>query len=225
MSPKIYKQKRYIAIMQKELLIQYWRENYDFTEKEIGAFRAVNRENFVLEEHESSAYEDTPLPILREKTISQPTTVMIMTHALELKENDKVFEVGSGSGYQTALIAKLIGKGKVISTEVIPELVIFAKKNLRDSDIYNIEIHERDGAKGFDEEAPFDKIIITAACKDFPPHLIDQLKPHGIIVAPIGNEENQMMVKAIKKENNDLEYEFLGPFLFSPLYGDYGFEV
>ena len=211
--------------MQKELLIQYWRENYNFKEKEIEAFRSVKRENFVLKELELSAYEDTPLPILREKTISQPTTVMIMTSALELKEGDKVFEVGTGSGYQTALLAELIGNGKVTSTEVIPELVEFSKKNLKKSNIDNIEIHEIDGSKGFEKEAPYDKVIITAACKDFPYALIEQLKPHGIIVAPVGNEENQMMVKAVKKENNDLEYEFLGPFLFCPLYGDYGFEV
>lgn len=212
--------------MQKELLIQYWRENYDFKEREIDAFRKIKRENFVLKELELSAYEDTPLPILRDKTISQPTTVMIMTSALELKEGDKVFEIGSGSGYQTALLAELAGKnGKVISTEVIPELVEFSKNNLKKSDISNFEIHEIDGSKGFEKEAPYDKIIITAACKDFPHALIEELKPHGIIVAPVGNEENQMMVKAIKKENNDLEYEFLGPFLFSPLYGDYGFEV
>ena len=212
--------------MQKELLIRYWRENYEFKEKEIEAFRNIKRENFVLKELEHVAYEDTPLPILREKTISQPTTVMIMTSALELKEGDKVFEVGTGSGYQTALLAELVGKsGKVISTEVIPELISFSKKNLKKSNINNIEIHEIDGSKGFEKEASYDKIIITAACKDFPPSLIEQLNLNGIIVAPVGNEENQMMVKAIKKENNELEYEFLGPFLFSPLYGDYGFEV
>lgn len=212
--------------MQKELLIQYWKENYKFKEEEIEAFKEIKRENFVLRELENSAYEDVPLPILREKTISQPTTVMIMTSALELKKGNKVFEIGTGSGYQTALLSKLIGEtGKVISTEVIPELIIFSQKNLRKSKINNIEIHEQDGSKGFEKEAPYDKIIITAACKDFPHVLIDQLKPNGIIVAPVGNEENQMMVKAIKKENNDLEYEFLGPFLFSPLYGNYGFEV
>src|SRR3989344_2457739 len=173
--------------MQKELLIQYWRENYNFKEKEIEAFKVVKRENFVLKELEYAAYEDTPLPILREKTISQPTTVMIMTSALELIE--------------------------------------FSRKNLKRSEINNIEIHEMDGSKGIEKEAPYDKIIITAACKDFPHSLIEQLRPHGVIVAPVGNEENQMMVKAVKKENNDLEYEFLGPFLFSPLYGDYGFEI
>lgn len=211
---------------QKEILIKYWRENFHFKENEINSFNELKRENFILKELENSAYEDVPLPILREKTISQPTTVMIMTHALELKEGEKVFEVGSGSGFQAAIIAKIIGKkGRVISSEVIPELVVFSKKNLRNSDIYNVEIHEMDGSKGIEEEAPFDKIIVTAACKDFPPILLEQLKPGGIIVAPVGNEENQMMVKAVKHENNDLEYEFLGPFLFSPLYGDYGFEV
>ena len=117
---------------QKEVLVQYWKENFHFNENEIASFNELKRENFILKELENSAYEDVPLPILREKTISQPTTVMIMTHALELKGGEKVFEVGTGSGFQAAIIAKIIGeRGRVISTEVIRELVIFAIKNLR----------------------------------------------------------------------------------------------
>ena len=210
--------------MDKQELLEYWKENFNFTQEELKAFNEINREDFVIAEFEEVAYEDRPLPILRGKTISQPTTVMIMTHALELKPGDKVFEIGAGSGYQTALIAKLVGPtGKVVTTEVIPELFHFAKTNLSKANLSNIEIFEEDGSKGL--LGPFDKIIITAACNDFPEELLKELKPHGIIVAPVGNKDTQNMIRGIKKADNSLEVENLGSFLFSPLYGTYGFEV
>ena len=117
---------------------------------------------------------------------------MIMTHALELQKNEKVFEIGTGSGYQAAIIAKIIGaKGKVITTEVVPELVQFAKQNLKKSRIENVFLYEEDGSNGMPSEAPFDKMIITAACKEFPKKLLEQLKPDGIIVGPVGNKHEQ----------------------------------
>ncbi|MBI3032118.1 protein-L-isoaspartate(D-aspartate) O-methyltransferase [Candidatus Woesearchaeota archaeon] len=210
----------------KELLIAYWRERYSFTEAELEAFKAIQREEFMPKEFQAFAYQDTALPILRGKTISQPTTVMLMTHALELQLGEKVFEVGTGSGYQTALLAELVGtKGKVISCEVIPELVDFARENLKKAGITNVTIFEEDGSKGFPSEAPFDKIIITAASLEFPKELIEQLNVSGIIVGPVGDRDEQEMVKGIKQNNGKLALEFLGQFLFSPLYGRYGFEV
>src|SRR3989344_6253562 len=110
--------------MEKTGLMRFWKENLGLTEQELNAFKEIKREDFVPENVKARAYEDIPLPLLRGKTISQPTTVMLMTHSLELRPGDKVFEVGSGSGYQTAIIAKIIGpRGKIISAEVIPELV------------------------------------------------------------------------------------------------------
>jgi protein-L-isoaspartate(D-aspartate) O-methyltransferase len=212
--------------MNKNSLIKHWKENYDFTDLELNAFEEIERELFVIQELEEVAYQDTPLPILRGKTISQPSTVMIMTHALELKKGERVFEVGTGSGYQTAIISRLVGStGKIFTTEVIPELLNFAKNNLLNSNINNFEIFEEDGSKGLKQQAKFDKIIITAACNDFPEELIEQLRVGGIIVGPVGNKDEQKMIKAIKKDDNSLEYDVLGPFLFSPLYGKYGFEV
>lgn len=212
--------------MEKTELIKFWKENLGFTEAELNAFKEIKREDFVPEGMKSKAYEDVPLPLMRGKTISQPTTVMLMTHALELKAGDSVFEVGTGSGYQTAIIAKIVGqKGKVITTEVIPELVSFAKQNLAESGISNTAAYEEDGSKGMPDESLFDKIIITAACREFPKPLLDQLKPNGIIVGPVGNEQEQEMVKGVKGKDGKLELEFLGQFLFSPLYGKYGFEV
>ena len=210
---------------QKIELIKFWRENFGFRDIELRAFKEVNREDFIPENLKNSAYQDMPLPLLRGKTISQPTTVMIMTHALELELGEKVFEIGTGSGYQAAIIAKIIGKGKVITTEVVPELISFARQNLRKAKIDNVFVHEEDGSNGMPSEAPFDKVIITAACKEFPKRLLEQLKPEGIIVGPVGNQYEQEMVRGIKYKDGHLELEFLGPFLFTPMYGKYGFEV
>ncbi len=212
--------------MEKTGLMRFWKENLGLTEPELNAFKEIRREDFVPESVKARAYEDIPLPLLRGKTISQPTTVMLMTHSLELKQGHKVFEVGSGSGYQTAIIAKIIGpKGKIISAEVIPELVGFAKQNLAKAGIENAEIYEDDGSNGMKDKAPFDRIIITAACKEFPKPLLSQLKPDGIIVGPVGNEKEQEMIRGIKGKDGRLQLEFLGQFIFSPLYGKYGFEI
>jgi len=210
---------------QKPELIKFWKDNFGFRDVELNAFKEVNREGFIPENLRDSAYHDVPLPLLRGKTISQPTTVMIMTYALELESGEKVFEVGTGSAYQSAIIAKIVGaKGKVITTEVVPELVSFAKQNLRKAGIKNVFVYEEDGSKGMPNEAPFDKIIITAACKEFPKPLIEQLKPEGIIVGPVGNQHEQEMVRGVKDKHGHLELEFLGQFLFTPMYGKYGFE-
>ena len=149
---------------------------------------------------------------------------MLMTSALELEEGHNVFEIGTGSGYQTVILAKIVGsKGKVVSTEVVPELVTFAKENIKKTGLKNIEVYEEDGSKGMPGKT-FDRIIITAASKEFPKELLEQLKPNGIIVGPVGNKHEQEMVRGRKDKNGKLELEFLGQFLFSPLYGKYGFE-
>ena len=210
---------------QKEILLKFWNENFKFRDAELKAFREINREDFISGEFRTMAYADRPLPLLRGKTISQPSTVMIMTHSLELNPGDKVFEVGTGSGFQAAIIAKIVGeKGRVISAEVIPELVHFARNNLKKAGISNAGVFEEDGSAGFAEEAPFDKIIIIAACKEFPKSLLEQLKPNGIIVGPVGNQYEQEMVKGVKRKDGKLDLEFLGQFLFTPMYGKYGFE-
>ncbi len=210
----------------KTELINFWKEHFNFKLGELKAFAEVHREDFVFDDMRDAAYEDMPLPLMRGKTISQPTTVMIMTSALELKPGDKVFEIGTGSGYQTAIIARIVGlKGKVISTEVVPELVQFARRNLRKSRVRNAFVFEDDGSNGMPQEAPFDKIIITAACREFPKPLLDQLRPEGIIVGPVGNREEQEMVRGTKDKSGHLELEFLGAFVFTPMYGKHGFEV
>lgn len=211
---------------QKGQLIGFWKENFNFRQAEINAFMGVERENFIPEDIKSRAYLDIPLPLIRGKTISQPTTVMIMTNLLDLHPGEKVFEIGTGSGYQAAIIARIIEpEGKVITTEVVPELVMFSRGNLSRSGIKNVAVYEEDGSKGMPEEAPFDKIIITSACKEFPQPLLEQLKPGGVIVGPVGDREQQEMVRGIKDKDGHLNLEFFGPFLFTPMYGKYGFEV
>lgn len=214
-------------MVQKSALVKFWQDNFGFNELELKAFQEVKREDFIPENLRNAAYEDMPLPLLRGKTISQPTTVMVMTHALELNQGEKVFEVGTGSGYQAAIIAKIVGPdGKVVTTEVVPELVHFAKQNLEKANIRNVSVYEEDGSNGMKSEAPFDKMIITAACREFPKPLIEQLKLGGIIVGPVGSSpQEQEMVRGRKDKNGHLELEFLGPFLFTPMYGRYGFEV
>ena len=210
----------------KELLVEFWKKHFQFRQQEVKSFKSIKRESFVDSKMTPHAYEDRPLPLVRGKTISQPTTVMIMTHALELEAGEKVFEVGTGSGFQAAIIAKIIGpKGHIVSTEVIPELVHVAKANLKKAKLNNVTVLEEDGSQGCKEKAPYDKIIITAACKEFPKELLDQLKTNGIIVGPVGDPHEQEMVRGIKHENGSLSLEFLGQFLFTPMYGKYGFEM
>ena len=208
----------------KEHLIGHWISSGVVKDKRvIEAFKKVPREKFIKKEHLDEAYGDYPLAIGEGQTISQPTTVMIMTQALELKEGDKVLEVGTGSGYQAAIIANIVGKkGKVISTEIAYDLAEFAKNNIKKLNIKNIKIIKHDGSKGYEKEAPYDKMIITAACPRIPKPLTSQLKENGIIVAPVGSMLEQVMIKA-RKKNNKLIEEKLGDFQFVPLKGKYGY--
>ena len=207
----------------KQELLDKWKEMH-VDVNILAAFDFIPRENFVPISLRGEAYHDHPLPTLRNQSISQPTTIMIMLQALDLKEGEKVFEIGSGGGYQAALMSRIVGNsGKVITTEVIPELVNIARENITGLNLQNIQVEEADGSSGFLEEAPFDKVVITAACPSIPQPVIDQLKENGIVIAPVGDLESQTMVKGVKV-NGKLELEFLGPFRFVPLQGKYGFE-
>lgn len=208
----------------KEQLMEHWISSGIIKDKKvIDAFKKVPRELFVAEERKEEAYGDYPLPIGEGQTISQPTTVMIMTKALELKEGDKVLEIGSGSGYQAAIIAKIVkNKGKVTSTEIVEYLVELAKINIKKLKLKNVEIIKHDGSKGYVKEAPYDKIIITAACPRIPKPLIEQLREGGIIVAPVGDMNEQSMIRG-RKTKGKLVEENLGNFMFVPLKGKHGY--
>lgn len=208
----------------KEELIKIWISSGTVKDKKvIEAFRKIPREEFVEEARKEESYGDYPLPIGEGQTISQPTTVAIMTQALELQEGHKVLEVGAGSGYQAALISEIIGpKGKIISTEIVPELAELAKKNVKKLNLKNIEILHHDGSNGYAKEAPYDRIIVAAASPKIPRPLANQLKEGGIIIIPVGNMLEQVMVKGRKKSGKIVE-EQLGDFVFVPLKGKYGY--
>ena len=144
-----------------------------------------------------------------------------MLQALELKKGDKVLEIGTGSGYNAALIQE-ITKTTVYTTEIIASLIKLAKNNLKKAKIKKVKIFHYDGSKGFPKFKPYDKIIVTAACPELPKELIKQLKIRGILVAPIGSKFSQQMYK-ITKLKNKLKIENLGNFIFVPLKGKYGY--
>lgn len=207
----------------KQQLLHFWHQQ-NLDPRLLEAFAAIPRENFIPPHLRAYAYEDQPLPTIRKQSISQPTTVMIMLQALELQKGDKVFELGAGMGYQAALISQLVGKrGKVVTSDVIPELVQMTRGNAEELGLKNVLVIEGDGGEGYPEEAPYDKIIITAACPTVPQPLIDQLKEGGIVIAPIGDLQSQTMVRG-SKVNGRLELEFLGPFVFVPMKGKHGFQ-
>ncbi len=187
--------------------------------KVLKAFQAISREMFVLKDSIEQAYYDGPLRIGYEQTISQPTTVLMMVEALELKKTDKVLEVGSGSGYEAAILSQL--SHQVYSVEIVPELVVFTKKNLTKAKIKNVEVIQWDGGLGYDKQAPYDKIIVSAACDKIPEALIDQLVEGGILIAPVGATYPQQMIKGVK-HNKELEKVDMGDYAFVPLTGKFG---
>lgn len=204
--------------MTKESILEFWNRTGLVTNtKLIEAFKEINRESFVPPEQKDYAYSDIALPIGYESTISQPTTIMIMLQSLELKPNQKVLEIGTGSGYTASLMSKIIEpKGKIYTIDIVPELIEFAKNNLKKENIKNVELFCRNGKEGLNEKAPFDRILVNAASKEIPQELIKQLKINGILVIPIGPDYGQKMVK-FTKEKTRLREEYLGDFLFVKL--------
>ena len=188
------------------------------------ALKKVPREYFVPKELADKAYEDFPLPIGYGQTISQPWTVVFMTEMLDVKKGQKILEVGAGSGWQAALLGYLVGpEGKVYTVETYKELVEFARKNISKVGLNNVEIIHGDGTLGLEREAPFDRIIITAATPKIPPPLEEQLKEGGKLVAPVGNAFTQKMVLFEKTKLGLEPVREMGYFKFVPLVGRYGF--
>ncbi len=185
------------------------------------AFRTVPRHLFVPEEYQASAYADHPLPIGNEQTISQPYIVALMTAGLELTGDEVVLEIGTGSGYQTAILANLVKE--VHSVERISQLSELAERNLRALEIENIYLHVGDGSLGWPEDAPYDRILITAAAPLIPKIILDQLKINGRIVAPIGGRWRQMLEVWVK-EKKQIKKEQILPVVFVPLRGAHGWQ-
>jgi len=187
----------------------------------IAAMKKVPRHLFVEEALQSQAYSDYPLPIGEKQTISQPYMVALMTEALELKGNEKVLEIGAGSGYQSAILAELAER--VFSIERIRVLAIKARQLLYELGYTNVEIKIFDGTYGWAEEAPFDGIIVTAGAPDIPQPLVDQLAMGGRLVIPVGDAYVQDLIR-VTKTKEEMKKEDLGGCRFVKLIGKYGWE-
>jgi len=189
--------------------------------KVISAMAKVPRHLFVEEALQTQAYSDYPLPIGERQTISQPYMVALMTEALLLTGKEKVLEIGTGSGYQTAILAELCDK--VFSIERIRSLAIKARKILYELGYYNVEIKISDGTIGWPEESPFDAIIVTAGAPNIPEPLYEQLNVGGRLVIPIGDAFSQDLFRIIKREDG-MKKENLGGCRFVKLVGRYGWK-
>ena len=206
----------------KDALIKKWRDRGLINdEKVLEAFAATQREHFVPADLKSEAYCDIPLRIGFGQTISQPFTVLAMIELLSLNKTDKVLEVGAGSGYGAAIISQL--SNQVFATEIIPQLVKQAQENLAKAKIDNVTVVQCDGSQGYASEAPYDKIIVSAACSEIPQALIEQLTEGGIIVAPVGGRTTQVMTRGIRIGQALKESRF-GNYIFVPLTGKFGLQ-
>jgi len=179
------------------------------------AMKAVPRHEFVPVEVRAFAYSDSPLPIGYDKTISQPFIVALMTDLLDLQAGDRVLDVGTGLGYQAAILAKLVER--VYTVEILEELADSARRRLAEQKAINVELGVGDGSKGWSEHAPFDKILVAAAPDLIPTPLLAQLKPGGKMVIPAGIEDAQQLMLVEKSENGHLNVEEILPVRFSSL--------
>ncbi|MBI4765863.1 MAG: protein-L-isoaspartate(D-aspartate) O-methyltransferase [Deltaproteobacteria bacterium] len=187
----------------------------------LAAMRKVPRHRFMEEALWGEAYGDYPVPIGERQTISQPYIVALMTQALELKGQKKVLEIGTGSGYQAAILAEL--SRKVYSIERIRSLFLRARKIFDELKYFNIVLKVYDGTLGWPEESPFDAIIVTAASPDIPAPLLEQLAPKGRMVIPVGDRYSQTL-KKITRTDEGFEEEDLGGVRFVSLIGEHGWK-
>lgn len=185
----------------------------------LDAMLRIPRHLFVANALWDQAYADHPLPIAQNQTISQPYIVALMTQALQLKKSDRVLEIGTGSGYQTAILAELAGH--VYTIERFPQLSQQAQQLLSAAKYTNISYRIGDGTLGWPEEAPFDKIIVTAAAPEVPPSLLAQLADHGRMVIPVGGRQLQMLL-LLRREHQEFIREELCACSFLPLIGKEG---
>lgn len=178
------------------------------------AFAKFDRQNFIPAEIKNLAHNDWALPIGYEQTISQPTTVKLMLHWLDAQLGDKVLDVGSGSGWTTALLSYIVGsKGKIYAVERVPELVEFGQENCQRLGIENAHFSTAGDEFGLPEEAPYDRILVSASADELPQELVDQLKVGGKMVIPVHED----ILEITKKSKSDLDIKKHEGFVFVPL--------
>ncbi|MCU1342901.1 MAG: Protein-L-isoaspartate O-methyltransferase [Candidatus Acidoferrum typicum] len=189
------------------------------SQRVLDAMLSVPRHEFVPDQFRANAYADKPLPIGEGQTISQPFMVGAMTEALELTGSERVLEIGTGSGYQSAVLSLLARE--VISIESHTSLALAAQERLGRLGYANVYIHNGDGSLGFPDAAPYDAILITAAAPEIPPLLVSQLSEGGRLVIPVGSQDNQELLQA-RKNGGTLNSRVLFDCRFVPLLGRYG---
>ena len=186
--------------------------------KVLQAMLKVERHLFVPENYRSMAYADRPLPIGEGQTISQPYIVALMTYHLHLKPKDKVLEIGTGSGYQAAVLAELATE--VYSIEIIEELARTAQERLRQLGYTNVWIKSGDGFYGWNEHAPYDAIIVTCAAPSIPEQLIEQLSEGGRMILPLGSEPFHQYLTVLTKRGRKIEKQLISDVVFVPMTGE-----
>ncbi|WP_297074039.1 protein-L-isoaspartate(D-aspartate) O-methyltransferase [Thermococcus sp.] len=188
------------------------------------AFLKFPRYLFVEERYKKYAHLDEPLPIPAGQTISAPHMVAIMLELADLKPGMNVLEIGTGSGWNASLIAELV-KRDIYTIERIPELAEFARRNLERAGVKNVHVILSDGSRGFPPKAPYDRIIVTAGAPDIPKPLVEQLKPGGKLIIPVGSYHLwQNLLEVIKREDGSIKVKNHGGVAFVPLIGEYGWK-
>jgi protein-L-isoaspartate(D-aspartate) O-methyltransferase len=200
----------------RERMVREQLQNRDVKDRAVlDAMRRVPRHRFVPANLVDAAYEDSPLPLMLGQTISQPYIVGYMTQALQLKGTERVLEIGTGSGYQAAVLAELVSE--VFTIEILPELAAQARTTLDGLGYKNIRIRSGDGYLGWPENAPFDRIIVTAAPDHVPQPLVDQLKAGGKMIIPVGRMEQDLVL--IEKSEQGVSRRSTIPVRFVPMTG------
>ena len=185
------------------------------------AFRCIPRHEFVPTSELDRAYSNEPLAIMKDQSISQPGVVSTMTEWLDIRDGQKILEIGTGSAWQTAILSYLADTGTVYSVEIHSELAEFARENLAKFKSDNVHVILGDGSLGYPKESPFDRIIITAACTEIPVPLLEQLSTNGLLIAPVG-ASLQSLVLLKKTPKGIVQVKNQSSYVFVPLLGKFG---
>jgi protein-L-isoaspartate(D-aspartate) O-methyltransferase len=206
----------------RQRLIAELRREGVHDERVIAALRAVPRELFVPPRHRDQAYRNIPLPIGEGQTISQPLVVGLMSQALALRGSERILEVGTGSGYQAAVLCRLAAH--IVTVERLPDLASRARALLQRLGCQNVEVHVSNGSLGWPAGAPYDAIVVTAGAPEVPAALVQQLGEHGRLVIPVGDRTSQDLLR-VTRRGPGTATENLGPVRFVPLVGEQGWDT